>query len=193
MGGVRGSLNTTFDIQIIMCDCVDMASREQEKQAALAALHRFYRRRVDADEALTQAVVDARHLGVTWRRVAEVLGKAQPNVTRKYKPAVDSRRPTGWDEPADPTSPLAEGVVRKERSAAAQQQVMERLRMAAAVVRRLEETGDAEELRLVAAARTAGATWAEVGEQLGGMAAPNAVAKYGPKLVHRVEVREPAG
>lgn len=147
---------------------------EDRKAVALDGLRRAMEELRALERERVQVVVDARHLGVTWQKIANELGVGQPNATRKYKPAVDSRPPRDkWDREADPKGAVLAAV-----------------RAAAAAIRKVDEADVPPDVQAVADARTAGATWQEIAEVLG-MQQPNAVARYAPLLEreHRVSGR----
>lgn len=143
-------------------------AKKISKEAALSALRRAHDTKKTAKQQVMQAVVDARHVGAQWRRVAEELGIAQPNAVRKFKRHVDELPAVNrWEKEADPQGPALVAV----RHA-----------------RRKEVDADAAEVQAVADARNAGATWDDIAEVLG-MQQPNAVAKYRPLLVEERTVR----
>jgi len=109
------------------------------------------------------AVVSARLHKVTWREIADALGIAQPNATRKFKPAVDAH--TG--QAPYPDGPSALSVLRTVRP---RREELERTRVAD-----------------IAHARTAGVEWKDIAAVVR-MATPNTIAKFQPLLVEKTTV-----
>jgi hypothetical protein len=152
-----------FDINSILCDPADMvnAAEEDERNAARADLQAAWEKKNATSDRITQAVVDARAVNVTWREIAAELGVQQPNATRKYKPAVDQMQPENrWENEADPKGPALIAI----RHA----------------VKDYEDAVRAE-VHAVADARNRGVTWREIAEAVN-MAEPNAFVKYSPLL-----------
>ncbi|MFI6290097.1 hypothetical protein ACIBEJ_00845 [Nonomuraea sp. NPDC050790] len=147
---------------------------EDERVKALNALRGAQRALIDAEDDVTQAVVDARHVKAPWRMIAEELGVAQPNAVRKYKPHLASRPArTTWQGEPDPKAPALVAVRHAVRAF---------------------QDAERAELEAVAAARNADVTWDDIADALG-MKQPNAVAKYRPQLsvTVQVQVKPPAG
>ncbi|GAA2657574.1 hypothetical protein [Nonomuraea recticatena] len=137
------------------------------KTKALNALRAAHQAKIEAEDGVTQAVVDARHVKAAWQRIADELGVAQPNAVRKYKPHLAERAALQkWEGEADPATPALVAI----RHA----------------VRALEDAEEAE-LKAVAEARSAEVTWSDIADAVG-MKQPNAVAKYRPKLTVTVQV-----
>ncbi|MFB9631314.1 hypothetical protein [Nonomuraea helvata] len=134
-----------------------MATAWAEREAARVGLKEAYDKKEAAKAAVTQAVVDARGVRVTWKKIADELGVEPSNATRKYKPSVDKMEPANtWENEPDPEL-LALAAVRD-------------------AVRKHKEAVRAE-LLAVAAARALEVTWKEIGEAVK-MAEPNAFVKY---------------
>jgi hypothetical protein len=147
------------------------AAEEEKRNAARAALQAAWEKKNATNAAITQAVVDARAVNVTWREIAAELGMHQPNASRKYKPAVDQMQPVNrWENEADPKGPALVAV----RHA----------------VKAYQEAVRAE-VYAVADARGRDVTWREIADAVG-MAEPNAFVKYSPLLEEKrtVTVRE---
>lgn len=150
-----------FDINIILCDPADMATASADREAARLALVKAYERKEAATAAITQAVVDARALKITWKKIAAELGVEASNATRKYKPYADSMKPKNlWENEPDPELPAL-----------------------AALRRAVTEHSEAEpaEVAAVAVARSHDVTWKEIAEAVH-MKEPNAFVKYGAQL-----------
>ncbi|MDX3100506.1 hypothetical protein [Nonomuraea angiospora] len=142
-----------------------------EREAARAALQRAHVKKNDTEDAITQAVVDARAVQVTWREIATELGVQQPNATRKYKPYIGQMQPKNrWENEADPKGPALIAVRHAVKA---------------------HEDAKRAEVQAVADARNHDVTWREIAEDVG-MAEPNAFVKYSPMLEEKrtVTVRE---
>jgi hypothetical protein len=68
---------------------------------ALAAIADAVAVRNRAEEAVTEAVANARALDVTWREIAEALDAHQPHAVRKYGPLLKSSTAVEVKAPAE--------------------------------------------------------------------------------------------
>ncbi|MFI9591112.1 hypothetical protein [Nonomuraea sp. NPDC052265] len=146
---------------------------EDGKDSAREAVGVAHRNLKAAEKAVAQAIVDARHVKVTWREIAEELGIAQPNATRKYKPFVDAGTPRNlWPNEVAPQL-LARAAVRMAYEA--------------------HQRAEMAELQAVAGARTARVAWGDIAAGVE-MLESNAIVKFRPLLVEErtVSVRADA-
>lgn len=146
---------------------------EDGKDFAREAVGVAHRNLKAAESAVAQAIVDARHVKVTWLKIAEELGVAQPNATRKYKPFVDAGTPRNlWPNEVDPRL-FAQTAVREAYEA--------------------HRKAEVAELQAVASARSAGVVWGDIAAKVE-MLESNAIVKFRPLLVEErtVSVRADA-
>jgi hypothetical protein len=155
-----------MDITTIVCDVLGVSG--DGKIRTLHAVRAAHTRIAERRQAERDAVVAARSIGIQWWKIAEAVDMAQSNASRKYGPLPALTGRAGEDE---------------ERTALA----------------RVRATHDAileaelAEIAAVAAARSAGVTWAAIAAEVE-MEQPNTVVKYRQYIseVRDVAVRDDA-
>jgi hypothetical protein len=134
----------------IVCDAPSMSG--DEKISTLHAVRAAHARIAETVQAERDAVVAARAIGIQWWKIAEAVGMAQSNASRKYGPL-----------PAPDTRPGEKEEAAALRKVGAANEAILKAELA--------------EIEAVAAARRAGVTWAAIAVEVE-MEQPNAVVKY---------------
>ncbi|GAA3027594.1 hypothetical protein [Streptosporangium longisporum] len=129
---------------------------------ALHAVRAAHARIGDAEKAEREAVVAAREIGVQWQKIADTLGMAQANASRKYGPL-----PTPAGKASDEQAETALARLGK-----AHQEILD---------------AQLAEIEAVANARRLEITWSAIATEVE-MDQPNAVVKYRKFIKQQTQV-----